>query len=420
MSKRRVRLTARLQWQLQASILRRCVPEFIAAHPELDLTVEIPEPAQGATEQVLKALAQGSKQADILDLHTNFEVPIAIKGGLRTALLDMTDRVADLRDQCTGWEPCTWDGRVYGLPSVFSGSAYFYRADAFDRLGIDPTRFGTWDEFIRIGLEVKRTTGAYMLALDTSGFNQIQPLAIHAGGGWFDASGRPMLDCEPTIRALELYRDLLLTHQIAMPTASFYGPEMWQAYRDGRVVGAYMPAWYGANEMRMGLPDMAGQFRVALAPAFDPGDYRGGYRGGMCAVVIRGPDEDIAFELLAFSRLTVRAQLGMLRENFLPPSMFAAYDEPAVKEYAYGFLGGQRVAPVYAELARHTGPFHVGEQLLEVQQLINRVVIPEVTAGKVSARAALADAAASLQRTRVPLEEALKIGGDSNLRRALD
>lgn len=417
MAKRRVHLVARFQWELQARLLRARVPEFIALHPELDLTIDIPPPEQGISEKVIKSLAQGQKESDILDLHTNFEVPLVVKGNLRDYFLDLTDRVAAVRNQFVGWEPCTWHGRVYGLPSLLSGSAYYYRPDAFNELGIDPATFETWDDFIRAGLELKKATGSYMLALDTSGFNQFQPLALHAGGGWFNRAGELTLGSEPTIRALELYRDLLLKYQIAMPIAKFYGADMWQAYSDGRVVGAYMPEWYGANELRTNMPNMAGKFRITLAPAFEKGGPRSGYRGGMCASVIRGPDEDIAYELLSFTRLNLAAQVAMFEENFLAPSMRAAYAEPAVRNYEYAFLGGQRVAPVYAQIAQSIQPFCVSEQLLEVQQAVNQV-IPQVTAGHIDPRQALERAAADLPR--VSLEAALKIDGDNALRRASD
>ena len=316
-TKRQVALIARFQWMLQVRLFRARVQEFISQHPELDLTIEIPDPEQGVTEKVMRGLAQGRREADILDLHTNFEVPLAAKGTMREVFLDLTDLVAGIKGQLVGWEPCTWHGRIYGLPGLLSGSAYYYRPDVFSELGIDPTTFETWDDFIRAGLEVKKAKGAYMLALDTSGYNQFQPLALHAGGGWFDAAGHPRLDCDANIRALELYRDLLLKHQIAMPAAKFYGPDTWQAYRDGTLVGAYMPEWYGANEMRNNLPEMAGTFRITLAPAFDTGGPRSGYRGGMCASVVRGPNEDVAFEFVKYVRLNKESLIAAFQENFL-------------------------------------------------------------------------------------------------------
>ncbi len=420
MARRKITLVARFQWMLQTRLFRARVQEFIARHPEWDLTIEIPEPEQGVTEKIMRGLLQGRREADILDLHTNFEVPLAVKGAMRESFLDLTDLVADAKAQVVDWEPCTWHGRVYGLPSLLSGSAYYYRPDVFGEIGIDPTKLDTWEEFVRAGIEVKKARGAYVLALDTSGYNQYQPLALHAGGGWFDAAGRSILDCDANIKALELYRDLLLKHEIAMPTAKFYGPETWQAYRDGKLVGAYMPEWYGANEMRNNLPEMAGTFRITLAPAFYKGGARSGFRGGMCASVVRGPDEDVAFEFIRFVRLEPDSQIAAFGENYIAPSHLSVYEDPRVRDYAYAFLGGQQVGRVYAEIARQIRPFHVGEQLMEVQQLINSQVVPPVMAGKISPKNALVEAAAALKSRRIPLEEAIKLEGDVDLRRGGD
>jgi len=414
--KRKVRLVARFQWPLQARILRARIPEFIAQRPELDLVVEIPEAELGVTEKVMKAMSLGRHEADILDLHSNFEVALAVKGDLRHGFLDLTDLVTDVKDQFVGWEPCTWHGRVYGLPSMLAGSAYYYRDDIFSDLGIDPNAFDTWDDFIRAGKEVKQATGAYMTPLDTASFNQFQPLALHNGGGWFDASGKLILDQERTVEALQLYQDLLLRHEVAWPATQFYGPATWQAFREGCIVGAYMPEWFGANEMRHNLPDMAGRFRIAVAPAFHAGEGRSGYRGGMCACVVRGPNEDVAFELLRFSRLTLPAQIATFKEEFLAPSMLAAYDDPTVADYEYGFLGGQKVGHVYARMARLLQPFHVGEQLMEVQQILNSRVIPDVTSGVAKPKQALREAAGEVRLNPITLQKALKSDGNDALR----
>ena len=120
-SRREVTLVARFQWALQARIVRACLPDFFAQHPELDLTVEIPEPEMGVSQKVIEAMAQGHRQADILDLHSNFEVPLAVKGDLGNGFLDMTDLVAHVKHQFINWEPCTWHGRIYGLPRLLSG-----------------------------------------------------------------------------------------------------------------------------------------------------------------------------------------------------------------------------------------------------------------------------------------------------------
>ena len=106
-ARRKIKLVARFQWMLQTRLFRARVQEFIARHPEWDLTIEIPEPEQGVTEKLMRGLIQGRREADILDLHTNFEVPIAVKGKMRECFLDLTDLVANAKAQVVDWAPCT-------------------------------------------------------------------------------------------------------------------------------------------------------------------------------------------------------------------------------------------------------------------------------------------------------------------------
>lgn len=416
MSRRQVSLVARFEVGLQARILQARVPEFIALHPELDLTVQVAEPEPGVTEKVMRGLLQGRREADILELHSNNNVPLALKGNLREQFLDLTDLVSDAKVDFLGWEPCTWHGRIYGLPSLLSGSAYFYRPDVFSEMGIDPNSLETWDDFIRAGIEVKEATGAYMTPLDTQGYNQFQPLALQNGGGWFDSAGQVIIDSDNTIEALQLYCDLLRKYEIAYPASKFYAAEVWDAFRKGKIVGCYMPEWYGAFELPHNVPEMAGKFRITLAPAFRKGGRRSGYRGGMCASVPRGPNEDIAFELLRHSRLTLPSQVALLQEFSQAPCMPAAYETPEAASHEHRFLGGQKVGRTYAEIAREMVPFQVAEKLLDAQEILKTHVIPKVATGKLEPREALVEAGRLLRKSQLNLEAALGLESDLSLR----
>ena len=246
-----ITLRAKSSFSLQVKLWRDRAQAYIRLHPELDLTIDIPDAQPGTTEQMIRSLARGERLADILDLHTNFEIPLVQKGSLRNFFTDLTEELSAMKSRFLGWEPCTWHGRIYSVPAFLSGTVFYYRSDVFDKLQIDPNAFTSWEDLIEAGLRIKKDLGSCILALDVKSYNQIQPLALHAGGGYFTVDGKLNLDSPENRTALSLYQALLLKHKIALPTSNFYGPEMWDAYRSGQLVGAYMPEWY-EFQMRCG------------------------------------------------------------------------------------------------------------------------------------------------------------------------
>jgi hypothetical protein len=110
----------------------------------------------------------------------------------------------------------------------------------------------------------------------------------------------------------------------------------------------------------------------------------------------------------------------MFKENFLAPTMLAAYNEPIVTEYEYGYLNSQKVGRIYSHIARSIGPFHVSEKLLEVQQIINNQIVPQIINGKLNAKKALLDAVSTLRKTDLNLEQALMLNIKNDLQRAVD
>jgi ABC-type glycerol-3-phosphate transport system substrate-binding protein len=420
MSKKKVTLRAMFSFPLQVKLFRDRAAAYARLHPELDLSFDIPDSQLGTTERLIRSLALGRQEADILDLHTNFEIPLVQKGSLREHFLDLTDEVQEVKSGILGWEPCTWHGRIYALPAFLSATVFYYRSDVFEKLKIDPDAFTGWQDFIQAGLKIKRDLNSYIIALDLKSYNQLQPLALHAGGGYFSSEGRLCLDTPENRSALALYQALLLKHEIALPAANFYGPETWSAYRSGQLVGAYMPEWYGSNEMLHKLSDMEGRFRIAVAPPFSPGGFRSGSRGGMCACVVRGPNQDIALDFLKYARLTMESQVALFRNFLVAPSLLQAYEQPEVRDLRHHFLGNQQVAAVYRQAAAGLKQFHVGPQLLEVQNVVNASVMPALCQKGADPATILKAAQQEVQDHPIGVNEALKIEGENDLSRGGD
>lgn len=376
-------IRASFSFPLQVKLFRKSAEKYMEMHP--DVRIEIPDNKLGTTENNIRELKEGKHPADLLDLHSNFEIPLIWKDDFASLFIDLGSLVKPYMKSFTGWETCTCRGKIIGVPGALSGSVFYYRWDVFEELGIDADSLDTWDKLIEAGHIVKEKTGSYILALDVSGYNQLQPMMLHADGGYFNSEGQLDLVSPGNISTIDLYRRLIFEEEVALPVTAFYSPDMYDLYRSGKVVGAYMPEWYGSNEMMHNLPDMAGKFRIAMAPRFAGSPYRSGGRGGMCAVVPHGPNEDIAMDFLEFARLSKEGQILLLDSFYTAPSDMSVYEDSHVRKFCHPFLSGQNVTPVYEKVAGSIKQLIPGYELMEAQKAVNDYIMPMLRENKMTA-----------------------------------
>src|SRR5205085_9502637 len=145
----------------------------------------------------LAARLQAAMVADV-DVPDMCEIEITQAGTFfrgplnEVGFLDLTDRIhrTGLWDQLVRarFAPYTKKGRIFGLPHDVHPVALAYNRVAFEKLGIDPEKIETWDDFIAVGRRVTRTTGAqprYLIELSDSSCDQLEPLLFQLGVGFF-------------------------------------------------------------------------------------------------------------------------------------------------------------------------------------------------------------------------------------------
>ena len=86
----------------------------------------------------------------------------------------------------------TLEGKVYGVPFDSGVSGMFYRTDILAKAGYkaEDMKDITWDEFIKIGKDVKAKTGKAMISMDVYNDAAILRQMIQSCGQWyFDKDG---------------------------------------------------------------------------------------------------------------------------------------------------------------------------------------------------------------------------------------
>jgi ABC-type glycerol-3-phosphate transport system substrate-binding protein len=253
----------------QAEFFRRFIPEFEKQSGIKVNMVEVPFTELGP--KLMLDLAAGTGEYDVVAI-TNLLMYGAspylenLEDLYTSGLLEDLPQVAI--DSCTDL-----NGVKRGVPFFNSLVALYYRTDLFQDAGLQPP--STWEDFLQVCQKLtvdspkgkiwgtlieaseKSTTGAVKLL---SWFHQ-------AGGGFADEGGRPIVDCEANIGALEFVCDLVNVHHVAPPDApSMIFEDVHNMFIQGRAATAinwqYMVSLANA-------PDsvVKGKFSVAPVPA---------------------------------------------------------------------------------------------------------------------------------------------------------
>ncbi len=129
-------------------------------------------------------------------------------------------------------------GKLYGMPVEGEVTIHIYRADVCEKLGIKPP--GTLAEFKEAAMKANkfdgRMAGAALRGFRGAGQNvYIWPsLFMEFGGKWFDDSGKPQVNSEAGVKALEYYCDLL--QNFGPPgVENMNWPEIMEAFAGGNI-----------------------------------------------------------------------------------------------------------------------------------------------------------------------------------------
>ena len=129
-------------------------------------------------------------------------------------------------------------GKLYGMPVEGEATIHIYRKDICEKLGIKPPQ--TLDEFKEAAKKANKfdgkIAGAALRGFRGAGQNvYIWPsLFLEFGGKWFDDKGKPQVNSEAGVKALEYYCDLLQNY--APPgVENMNWPEIMEAFAGGNI-----------------------------------------------------------------------------------------------------------------------------------------------------------------------------------------
>jgi multiple sugar transport system substrate-binding protein len=183
------------------------------------------------------------------------------------------------------WKLATVGDKVYGIPQDTAPMVLMYRADLFEKYGLDLPK--TWDDYAALAAKVKQVDPKAFLGGypdDGSTFAGIaQPLADSA---WYSTDGDSWsvgINSAANKRVADFWQGLVEKGDI--DTTHFFTPE-WNTEMNNGTLLTWTAGVWAPGTIESVAPDTKGLWKVAPMPSWD-GEKAVGFMGGSTAMVTK-------------------------------------------------------------------------------------------------------------------------------------
>jgi multiple sugar transport system substrate-binding protein len=315
---------------------------------------QIPSGGQGGYAKLSNA-ARAGNAPDVATIEYPQVPGFAIDGVAR----DITGLVSDsLRRKLLpqALEQTTFEGRVFSIPLDVEPMVMHYRADLFERYGLQVAR--TWDEFAEQAATVRRKAPDRRLVLfPTDGMTQFAAYAWQAGAHWFDTSRgawNVSLADAPSRRVAQYWQRLIDRDDVFVNAVESRQSDA--QIGNGLVLTRLSGAWDAGAQMNA-RPGQKDRWRIAPLPQWDTGSPSVGTHGGSTFAVTkdsRHPEaamEFIEWQVSHPDALRARLSSGTSSQYPAAPGLVAV----GRKAFDRSYYGGQDIYGLFEQEAAKIG-----------------------------------------------------------------
>ncbi|MEU6238654.1 sugar ABC transporter substrate-binding protein [Kitasatospora sp. NPDC047058] len=341
-------------WTTAAEALRGVVPAFEKDNPGIKVDVQdVGNPA--IWDKITVGLAAGGQGlADVLHIGCDYLPGYLEKfpGGLADLSALGADAHKDKFAQGL-WPVVTGkDGHAYALPWEVNALGFFYRKDMFDKAGIDPAAFQTWDDVLAVADRFKAANpGVGLLGINkpatpSPDLDFLQALMQQQGAFYFDLKGDITLGTAESVRAMTVQKRL----NDAGLIADAAGGHGWiNLLKGGKIATGPLAAW-AVHYLETKLPDQNGNWRIAKPPAVTPGGRRTAIVNSThLAVAASSPRRVAAWKFVEYALTRPASVNAMFTSGGVFPALTAAYTDPMYTA-PNAFYGGQPGLKTFVDL----------------------------------------------------------------------
>jgi arabinosaccharide transport system substrate-binding protein len=252
-------------------------------------------------------------------------------------------------------------GRIFGLPHDVHPVLLAYRADIVEAAGINVADIETWDDFVRMLQPLVRDIDGdgyvdhYLLNIWETNPELIEILMLQAGGSFFDAHERLVMNSESNARVMATVVSWTTgPRRIAVNAPEFdaVGNKM---RLDGYVLFSFMPDWL-TGAWRHDLPQLAGKVKLMPLPAWEKGGRRTTVMGGtMLGIPKRAKDFARAWQYAKYLYLSPELAQALFRTTGIVSPIRSNWTDP-VYDKPSPYFSGQHYGQLYIAAAPAVPP----------------------------------------------------------------
>lgn len=288
-------------------------------HPEIQVTVNKQDGGDPAITKLLTAVKAGSGAPDIFQTEYQ-KIPTLVAAD---ALADIADTsAADSQDEFSesAWDSVTLGGdALYAVPQDTAPMMFFYRADLFDKYGIDVP--ATWEDYAAAAKKLHEADPkAYLGTFSANDAGWFSGLAQQAGAQWWSTSGDTWgvgIDEEPTQKVAEFWGELV--EDGAIDNKPMYTPEWNAGLNDGTQVGWVSAVW-APGVLTGNAADTQGKWKAAPLPTWDGEAATGAWGGSSTSVTSQSEHPEEAAEFASWLNTDPEAVAALTEQAGIYPA----------------------------------------------------------------------------------------------------
>jgi cellobiose transport system substrate-binding protein len=255
---------------------------------------------------------------------------------------------------------------VYGLPTDIGPVAVVYNPELYKSAGLPTDRdelartMSTWEDFIRVGIQIKEKTGKPMI-------DQIKTLyriiLFQADEQYFNANtGELIVETNPAVK--EAWNTAVRASELGLSAHEVtWTPEWGRGISNGEFATMLAPSWM-LNDIKLNAPKAEGQWDITYLPGGS-----GNWGGSYLTIPGMSLQKEEAYRLIRW--LTApEQQLSLYKTLSNFPSTPGIYGDPAIREKTDSFFNDAPVGKIFSNIAKDVRPTFEGSKQHVVTQIM--------------------------------------------------
>lgn len=325
-----------------------------------DFELEIVE--QSASSDIETAITTAASAGDLSTLP---DIVLFQDHYIQQYVADYPDVWVPLDDVDVNWDDfaaekldySTIDGVHYGMPVDGGTVICAYRVDLLEEAGhtIDELTGCTWDEFKEIALDVKESSGKYMMCMNSDGNDLVYIMLQAEGTSWFKDGEPYITENDTMVQIVETIVDFVNSGICLLPNS-------WSDYTDTAIQGDQVAGIMNGNWI---IPTMeaveenSGKWEITTIPTYEGTEGYASNGGSSLYITGNCDNVDLAKDFLSytFGGSTVTYDNALLNGGVV--STYAPAVETDVYNQGVEFFNNE---PIYAQIGEMTSKVQVIEQ----------------------------------------------------------